>query len=211
MDKTEEKSLIYFADPMCSWCWGFAPVIQQIRDTFANLPIQMFMGGLSPGNTQIMDDSEKQEISKHWQHVQQASGQPFDFKFFERENFIYDTEPASRAVIACFRMDSSKALAFLKHLQQSFYQFNRDITSSVQLLEQAQSFGLEKEEFKRLLDDPETLRITQLSFDYARHLKVNGFPTLIGQTPVTHTVLTRGYQPYSQIEENIKRWLNHSI
>lgn len=211
MYESSDKSLIYFADPMCSWCWGFAPVIQQVRDTFEDLPIQMFMGGLSPGNTQIMDEASKQEIRKHWQHVQQASGQPFDFDFFKRTDFIYDTEPASRAVIACFRMDSSKALAFLKHLQQSFYQFNLDITSPEQLLLQAQTFGLEKDEFKRLLNDPETSRITQLSFDYARHLKVSGFPTLIGQTPVAHTVLTRGYQPYFQIEENIKRWLNQSI
>jgi putative protein-disulfide isomerase len=211
MEKSGEKSLIYFADPMCSWCWGFSPIIQQVRDTFEDLPIQMFMGGLSPGNTQIMDEAAKQEIKQHWEHVQQASAQPFDFDFFQRTDFIYDTEPASRAVIACFRMDNSKALAFLKHLQQSFYQFNLDITSSEQLLELAQTFGLEKEEFKRLLDDPETSRITQLSFDYARHLKVTGFPTLIGQTPVAHTVLTRGYQPFTQIEENIRRWLNHSM
>jgi len=78
----------------------------------------------------------------------------------------------------------------------------------VQLLELAQAFGLDKQEFKPLLDDPETSRITQLSFDYARHLKVSGLPTLIGQTPIAHTVLTRGYQPHTQIEENIRRWLN---
>jgi putative protein-disulfide isomerase len=208
MEKSGEKSLIYFADPMCSWCWGFAPVIQQVRETFSDLPIQMLMGGLSPGNTQIMDDAAKQEIKKHWQHVNEASGQPFDYDFFQRTDFIYDTEPASRAVIACFRLDSSKALAFLKHLQQAFYKLNQDITSSSQLIELAKEFGLDKAEFKRLLDDPETSRITQLSFDYARHLQVSGFPTLIGQTPVAHTVLTRGYQPYPQIEENIKRWLN---
>jgi putative protein-disulfide isomerase len=208
MEKSGEKSLIYFADPMCSWCWGFAPVIQQVRDTFSDLPIQMLMGGLSPGNTQIMDDAAKQEIKQHWQHVNEASGQPFDYEFFQRSDFIYDTEPASRAVIACFRQDSSKAFAFLKHLQQAFYELNQDITSSSQLIELAKEFGLDKAEFKRLLDDPETSRITQLSFDYARHLQVSGFPTLIGQTPVAHTVLTRGYQPYPQIEENIKRWLN---
>jgi putative protein-disulfide isomerase len=208
MEKSGEKSLIYFADPMCSWCWGFAPVIQQVRETFSDLPIQMLMGGLSPGNTQIMDDAAKQEIKQHWQHVNEASGQPFDYDFFQRTDFIYDTEPASRAVIACFRLDSSKALAFLKHLQQAFYKLNQDITSSSQLIELAKEFGLDKAEFKRLLDDPETSRITQLSFDYARHLQVSGFPTLIGQTPVAHTVLTRGYQPYPQIEENIKRWLN---
>ncbi len=208
MEKSGEKSLIYFADPMCSWCWGFAPVIQQVRETFSDLPIQMLMGGLSPGNTQIMDDAAKQEIKQHWQHVNEASGQPFDYDFFQRTDFIYDTEPANRAVIACFRLDSSKALAFLKHLQQAFYELNQDITSSSQLIELAKEFGLDKAEFKRLLDDPETSRITQLSFDYARHLQVSGFPTLIGQTPVAHTVLTRGYQPYPQIEKNIKRWLN---
>ena len=23
--------LIYFSDPMCSWCYGFSPVIEQVR------------------------------------------------------------------------------------------------------------------------------------------------------------------------------------
>ncbi len=210
MDKSGDKSLIYFADPMCSWCWGFAPVIQQVKETFADHPIQMFMGGLSPGNTQLMDNAAKQEIRGHWQHVQQATGQSFDFEFFDRDDFIYDTEPASRAVIACFRLDSSKALAFMKTLQQAFYQFNQDITAPRQLVELAKAFGLDDAAFERLLHDPETARITQLSFDYARHLKISGFPTLIGQTAIAHTVLTRGYQPYAQIEENINRWLSAS-
>src|SRR5690242_8930931 len=39
--------LIYFADPMCSWCWGFAPVIGAIRQRFGDaLPIRLMMGGL---------------------------------------------------------------------------------------------------------------------------------------------------------------------
>ena len=43
--------LIYFADPMCSWCYGFSPVIAQIRQTFGRaLPIEVVMGGLRPGN-----------------------------------------------------------------------------------------------------------------------------------------------------------------
>ncbi|MDB5418474.1 MAG: dithiol-disulfide isomerase, partial [Phenylobacterium sp.] len=27
----DEPHLIYFADPMCSWCYGFSPVIEEIR------------------------------------------------------------------------------------------------------------------------------------------------------------------------------------
>ena len=31
----DEPHLIYFADPMCSWCYGFSPVIEDIRRTVA--------------------------------------------------------------------------------------------------------------------------------------------------------------------------------
>ena len=30
MEQNVEKELIYVADPMCSWCWGFSPVIDRI-------------------------------------------------------------------------------------------------------------------------------------------------------------------------------------
>ena len=25
-----ERQLLYFADPMCSWCWGFSPVVEEL-------------------------------------------------------------------------------------------------------------------------------------------------------------------------------------
>jgi len=92
--------LIYFADPMCSWCWGFAPVIDAIRERFGrDLPIRLIMGGLRPGTTKPMTEAAKRTTREHWEHVHEASGQPFDFTFFEREGFVYDTEPAAKAVV----------------------------------------------------------------------------------------------------------------
>ena len=29
-----DMSLVYFSDPMCSWCWGIATVIAAIEDAF---------------------------------------------------------------------------------------------------------------------------------------------------------------------------------
>ena len=42
---------IYFADPMCSWCWGFAPVIEQtLRRRYGEaIPVRLVLGGLRPG------------------------------------------------------------------------------------------------------------------------------------------------------------------
>ena len=41
------RFLVYFADPMCSWCYGFSPVIREIADHFGErLPVEVVMGGL---------------------------------------------------------------------------------------------------------------------------------------------------------------------
>ena len=50
---TEQRILWYFADPMCSWCWGFAPVISAIEETYKNrLKVELVLGGLRPGTTE---------------------------------------------------------------------------------------------------------------------------------------------------------------
>ena len=92
--------LIAFVDPMCSWCYGFAPVLEAIAKHYgASLPIHLVMGGLRPGTTEPMTDKMKTMIREHWEHVHTASGQPFDMAFFDRTSFTYDTDPAARAVV----------------------------------------------------------------------------------------------------------------
>ena len=39
--------LIYVADPMCSWCWGFQPVLESVRKILEGDGIQYVMGGLA--------------------------------------------------------------------------------------------------------------------------------------------------------------------
>ena len=56
----ETKQLIYVADPMCSWCYGFAPVIAAIADAFRErLPISLLLGGLRAGNTRPMTQTDR--------------------------------------------------------------------------------------------------------------------------------------------------------
>ena len=60
--------------------------------------------------------------------MHEASGQPFDFRFFERKAFVYDTEPASRAVVVMRRAGLTELLAFLHRIQAAFYAENSDVT-----------------------------------------------------------------------------------
>ncbi len=124
-----EQRLVYFADPMCSWCYGFSPVIGAIAERFEDrMPLHLVMGGLRAGNASPMRPEDKDYIRSAWTRVNGATNQPFDFGFFERDGFVYDTEPACRAVVTARRLMPNLALGFMGRIQQAFYAENRDMT-----------------------------------------------------------------------------------
>ena len=50
---TQQLVLWYFADPMCSSCWGFAPVMSAIKEKYSDrFRIALVLGGLRPGTTE---------------------------------------------------------------------------------------------------------------------------------------------------------------
>ena len=126
-----DKQILYFADPMCSWCWGFSPVIHQIAKTYSDdVSIQIHVGGLRAGNTKVMDSDQRMYILNHWFSVNEASGQPFDFSFQMPEGFIYDTEPACRAIKTMQQLNQRQDLHYFSAIQQAFYAENMDVTQA---------------------------------------------------------------------------------
>lgn len=204
------QTLLYFADPMCSWCWGFSPVIDAIRARFPEqLPIRLILGGLRPGVTTPMNSAARASTREHWIHVSEASGQPFDFSFFDRAEFVYDTEPASRAVAVMRRQGMPAALNCLKRLQHAFYAENKDVTDPGVLADIAAEFGYDRARFLSDLEAPRAIKETWLDFGIAQGLGIAGFPTLvIGPTPNgAYEIITRGFQPASSILPALQDWI----
>ena len=194
--------LIYFADPMCSWCWGFSPVIDEVREKFgSSLPIRVILGGLRPGTTEPLTEASKGEIREHWEHVHEASGQSFDFSFFERQGFVYDSEPASRAVVAMRSRSMSDALNFLKRTHAAFYAENRDVTDEQVLADLAAEEGCDRDQFLRSFHSEETKTETLADFQTAQRAGVRGFPCLISgeDDRAEYSLVTMGYQPANRV------------
>ena len=204
------QQLIYFADPMCSWCWGFSPAMERVMARFGDrLPVRLVLGGLRPGTTDTMDAAAKQMIRGHWEHVHEASGQPFDFAFFDRDDFVYDTEPPCRAVVAARRLDPAMAMALLKRIHHAFYAENADVTDRGVLCDLAEGMGLDRAAFEAAFDAEETRTETQTDFAIAYHSGVTGFPTLIvGSEEEGYAAVSRGYQAAERIEALIDGWLD---
>jgi len=170
----------------------------------------LILGGLAPGTREPMDDRAKAVVREHWDHVHEASGQPFDYAFFDREGFTYTTEPPSRAVVTARRLDKEKAIPFLAHLHAAFYRDNQDVTDPEILCDQAASFGFEREEFALQLESDIACQETQQDFALARELGIRGFPCLVGHDGEKLTAITMGYQPWNKIGRAIEAWLASS-
>lgn len=209
MADTPRPQLIYFADAMCSWCYGFAPTIAALRENHPDLPIQLINGGLRPGNTKVMDGKAKADIRSHWEHVHDASGQPFDFGLFDRTDFVYDTEPAARAVVLVRNADEAKTLPFFEAIQVAFYAEGKDVTQPGILADIAVGFGMDRTAFLAAFDDEEAKVQTLTDFQVSQRTGVTGFPTLIAGTGQQHgwSLITQGYQPPGAVLSTIARWL----
>ena len=186
-------TLWYFADPMCSWCFGFAPVIARLREEFADrLRVALVLGGLRPGTAEPLTAAGREETLQHWREVQQMTGQTFAIEGALPAGFVYDTEPACRAVVTVGDLAPARILAYFGALQSAFYEQGRDITRMAVLADLAVTAGLDRAVFEARFDTEAMKDRTWLHFRQTREAGVRGFPTLIWQHGEQVRVCARG-------------------
>ncbi len=207
------KQLIYVGDPMCSWCWGFAPVKRRIEEQCeGRAEVSLVVGGLRPFTTEPQDDQRKAFLREHWQEIGDKTGQPFAFHLLDRDDFVYDTELASRAAVVVRHLDGqAKALDFFSELQRAFYADNADVTEAATLTALARDFGVDGDAFAERLETEEMRQATIEDFQLARSLGVTGFPTVVVKDDQGYAYLTVGYQPYEQLGSLLDAWLDGRV
>ena len=103
------------------------------------LELEIVVGGVRAGATERLDDAGKAFRLGHWERVQASSGLPFDRDaFLARQDFVYDTEPVCRAVVAARRLaPQADLLGVFRALQHAFYAEGLDTTDGRVLSEVA--------------------------------------------------------------------------
>lgn len=195
--------LVYIGDPMCSWCWGFAPVLERLVARH-DLDLTIVVGGLRPGPAaQAVDSELKRFLLHHWDAVASVSGQAFDRAALEARpsDWLYDTKPAGVAVVAMREIDPTKELAFFSRLQRAFYADGVDITDPVAFGPLASEVGIDPDTFNRQYALTGSGGTVAEDFAEARRLGASGFPTTLLQLEGRLRMLAAGYQPYEQVDQ----------
>ena len=203
-----DLEFIYVGDPMCSWCWGFAPVLEQLERRYG-LPLEVVMGGLRTGpQAEVMDADARAQLATYWQGVAERTGQLFTQASLERDGWRYDTEPSCRAVVAMRELAPGDTLRWVARLHLAFYVDGVDITDSTQLPTLLDGFDVDPQHFAALLADEATAQRTREDFGEAQRYGATGFPTLLLRDGEELGIVTRGYVPWEQLEPALTRWLD---
>jgi putative protein-disulfide isomerase len=195
--------LVYVGDPMCSWCWGFAPEIESLAE---DLPVEVVVGGLRPGPmAQVLDDRMAEFLSHHWVEIAERTGQPFDTEFLERrDGWVYDTEPAAIAVTQMREMNPAATLDYFTDIQMAFYGEGRDVTDFEILNALASNHDIDRVAFAGALPTEEAKTRAWEDFSKSRNWGISGFPTLVGELDDGRlALLARGWTPATTIRDRI--------
>lgn len=190
-------------DPMCSWCWGFAPEIESLAEDHH---VEVVVGGLRPGPAaEPLEERLARFLENHWVEINERTGQPFDTAFLDRrDGWVYDTEPSAIAVAVMREMNEARTLDYFTTIQEGFYAKGRDVTDFHELTELAKGFDVDTADFRARLDTEDAKKSAWADFSRSRNWGIGGFPALIAELHDNQlALLARGWTKASVIRERI--------
>ncbi|NOQ70769.1 MAG: DsbA family protein [Crocinitomix sp.] len=198
----DRDALIYVGDAMCSWCHGIAPELDQLKNDHSDLDFKLVMGGLRPYNTEKAIDMAD-FLKSHWVEIEERTGQPFTHDILKDPDFVYDTEPASRAVVVARMMNPAIEYDFFKAVQMAFYRDNFNTNNVATYLPLASEFGLDPVKFEELFNSNEAKEHTKGDFQITQQMGINSFPSMVLKKKGQFTLIAKGYQKAADINKII--------
>ena len=211
-------SLVYVGDPMCSWCYGFGVPLQQLLEQLPGIPLAIVLGGLRAYNQEVMPAALKDTLHHHWEEVTKRSGKPFGTGQFDREGYIYDTEPACRAVVTIRTHAAEHTLAMYHAVQHAFYAQGRDITQTAVLADVWQKIretwvdskttydiNFSRDAFIEAFESDTTKTQTRNDFAMVQQWGIRGFPALIAVVNGEAQLVANGYTEADELLQRIEQ------
>ncbi len=171
-------TLYFYHDPMCSWCWGYRPVADQL---FASLPAGVMLvnvlGGLAPDSDEPMPEELLQAIPGYWKNIEELLGTEFNYDFWTECEPRRSTYPACRAVIAAALQEREEAMT--DAIQRAYYlrAMNPSNLSTLETL--AAELELDTEQFATDIRSPQVEAELQRQIQFSRQSPIRGFPSLV--------------------------------
>lgn len=174
-----QTSLFYVYDPMCSWCWGYQPVLESIAKVFETnrIPWTKVLGGLAPDTQEPMPLELRSAIQGYWREIEALLGTSFNHDFWIKNTPRRSTYPACRAILIARRHGLEDDMN--REIQHAYYLNAENPSSTSVLCSLAEKLGLNPAEFAEELEAKETKEALLKEIRFARAIGGNRFPSWI--------------------------------
>ncbi len=193
-------TLYYIYDPMCSWCWAFRPVWDEIQAHLpASISVEYVAGGLAPDTDEPMPMEQQQAIQGYWREIQEALGTEFNFDFWQKNIPRRSTYIACRAVLAAKNQGYEKEM--VDAIQRAYYLQALNPSDSDVLMRLAwglynQELDIDLDMFANQLNSAATQEQLDSQIALARQLTDQGFPSLVLRHKGEDIAINREYKHY---------------
>jgi len=173
-----QSKLIYIHDPMCSWCWGYAPTWLKLKEQLEHkIIVEYKVGGLAADSQQPMPKAMKEMLEDTWHKIQKQLGTQFNYDFWRNCEPRRSTYPACRAALIARK--TNKEAQMIEAIQRAYYLSAQNPSDEATLVALAQGIGLDKEGFANELVSSSLNNELSDELAFVNALPINGFPSLV--------------------------------
>ena len=202
--------LTYFHDPMCSWCWGYRPVWQQLKAALpAAIEVQNVLGGLAPDSKEVMPLELQMQIQGYWRHIESTLGTTFNFDFWKNNQPRRATYKACRAVLAAKNQGREEVM--IEAIQQAYYLRAMNPSDTAVLVQLATEIGLHSGQFSDDLEAEKTYQQLAQQIDLTCAAPIAGFPSLVLEVAGRQLPVRVDYKDYRLTLAQIKAFSSDTI
>jgi putative protein-disulfide isomerase len=193
-------TLYYVHDPMCSWCYAFAPTWRRIEAALPDaLEVRCVLGGLAPDSDHPMPAQLQAYIQNTWRRIAATvPGTVFNFDFWTRCSPRRSTYPACRAVTTAKRFAAQHEQPMIARIQTAYYREARNPADLDTLCALAGEIGLDAEAFRDFIVGAECQTLLEQDLQLMRELGIQGFPSLVLEVGES-----RGAIPLDYLDPNV--------
>lgn len=205
---------IYIYDPLCGWCYGFTPVIQQLQERDnGNMEFNILSGGMITGDNRQPFSSMATYIQREHTNVEAMTGVKFGQAFLEKllpSEEIMDSEKPSIALTVFKQYQPENAITFAHDMQVALNYNGQSLNNDSTYRALIKKFSLPEDEFISRLHDEHYRYETNQEFQLIQNWGITGYPAAILDTGKQLYLCARGFTTLDKLEETIENILREN-
>jgi putative protein-disulfide isomerase len=204
----EKDKLIYITDALCSWCYGFIPVMEEVHKKWKKqLDFVVMSGGMFAGSNEGPVGKVASGLGDEVKEVAKKTGAKFGDTFIKdilgNGKSKFTSVPAGWAMTVFKKQFPHKQLEFMHALQRGIFHDGIEPSDVAGLAALAVPFGADADAFAKSMKKSKTMDETEDEFFSVSELGVEGFPTLAYQHDSELYFVSYGCSDLATVEKAI--------